>query len=239
MPLVRAVPILLAVALFLALGSAASHAALLGTNLIVDGHADSFYKPVGTTGVTVISIVNVDVNIDLGPYRHIVFSGGPSNAYSSMSQSIDISGLAPSIDAGVVTFDLSAYLGGLGAEDDFATLSVAFAPNGGTVGATPATALVITGPSSTGRGGVTGLLPVEGTGVVPVGSRSAIVTFSATRLEGSYNDGYGDDLSLILSAAEAAPAIPAAPTDVPEPAAIGILAVALGLASLRRLIRRP
>jgi hypothetical protein len=34
---------------------------------------------------------------------------------------------------------------------------------------------------------------------VPVGARSARVTLLMTRTEGSYNDGYADVLSLILS----------------------------------------
>src|ERR1700730_13334860 len=44
------------------------------------------------------------------------FAGGPNNSSSSASQTINLAGLATSIDAGRLQGVLSGYLGGLGAE---------------------------------------------------------------------------------------------------------------------------
>jgi hypothetical protein len=53
--------------------------------------------------------------------------------------------------------------------------------------------------TSTDRGGVTGLLLRSTSGSLPVGARTAVVTLTLTRLEGTANDGYADDLSLVLT----------------------------------------
>ncbi len=50
------------------------------------------------------------------------------------------------------------------------------------------------------RANATGMLLRAAGGAVPVGTRTIDVVLQMTRLSGSYNDGYADDLSLVLSA---------------------------------------
>lgn len=112
------------------------------------------------------------------------FAGGREDSH--MTQAIDLAGLTG-------TFTLSAKLGGFSTQPDAATLSVRFLDadgadlGGATIG--PVTVEE--------RGGQTGLLRRETTGDVPRGAATAVVRLEATRLVGS-NDGYADDLSLIV-----------------------------------------
>jgi hypothetical protein len=48
------------------------------------------------------------------------------------------------------------------------------------------------------RGNVTKLMRDSRTGLVPPGTRNILLTFTANRETGPYNDGYADDLSLVL-----------------------------------------
>ncbi len=123
------------------------------------------------------------------------FSGGPNNAQSSISRVLNLKPLAVDIDAGVVQGTLSGYLGGYAAQNDHADLAVVFLDAAGTELGSVSLPTV----SSTDRGGVTGLLKRKTVGDVPVGARSARVTLVMTRAEGSYNDGYADSLSLVLT----------------------------------------
>lgn len=112
------------------------------------------------------------------------FAGGREDSH--MTQTIDISGLTG-------TFTLSAKLGGFSTQPDAATLSVRFLDAGGADlgGAT-------IGPVTVeDRGGVTGLLHRESSGAVPRGAAAAVVRLEAKRVVGA-NDGYADDLSLIV-----------------------------------------
>jgi hypothetical protein len=52
--------------------------------------------------------------------------------------------------------------------------------------------------TSADRSGATGLLPVSGTGTVPVGTVAIEVQLVMTRYDGAYNDGYADDLSFTV-----------------------------------------
>jgi hypothetical protein len=62
---------------------------------------------------------------------------------------------------------------------------------------------------------------------IPEGARSIIVEMDATRLQGSYDDGYADNLSLVVSGG-----VPA----VPEPATMTLLLAGLtGLGGRKRL----
>ena len=131
------------------------------------------------------------------------FAGGPSNAGSSASQVIQVasSDFAP-IDAGAAYFHLSGYLGGYSSQGDNAVLSVNFRDGSGTsLGASSI------GPvSPADRDNATGLLFRTTSGNVPVGTRMVTVNLQMTRLDGSYNDGYADDLSLIFTGT--APVLP-------------------------------
>src|SRR5207249_4211131 len=50
------------------------------------------------------------------------------------------------------------------------------------------------------RNGRSTLLPRAAKGNVPRGTRSIVVTITATRESGVYNDGYADNISLMLAA---------------------------------------
>ncbi|MAG57774.1 MAG: hypothetical protein CMJ83_15920 [Planctomycetes bacterium] len=122
------------------------------------------------------------------------FTGG-FVAVSTAAQTIDVSSGAAAIDAGGVAYDLGAWLGGYLNQDDNARVSVEF-QNG--LGALLASATI--GPVlAAGRGFVTALVHQATTGAVPVGTRTVIVTLVCTRIAGSANDGYADNLTLFLT----------------------------------------
>lgn len=204
-------------------------APVLGSNLIVNGDAEA--GPGSLSGNAVASIPNWTSSgnftvvqyaagagfpspTDPGPVsrRANFFAGGPSNASSSASQLVDLSTLAGEIDMGRVSFDLSGFLGGFSSQRDNAVLTVSFI-NESSVQLRAAQL----GPvSSVDRSNNTGLLFRDVLGTVPIGTRSINVFLQMTRLDGTYNDGYADNLSLVLTA----------PTNVPEPTSLWLVCAA-------------
>lgn len=125
----------------------------------------------------------------------IFFAGGENNESSSASKAIDVSTEASQIDAGNVAFELSGYLGGFAHQPDNAKLTATFrdASNAGLGSAT-------IGPvTPADRTNAKGLLQRETEGSIPAATRKIEVQIQMTRLEGSYNDGYADNLSLLLT----------------------------------------
>ncbi|MEC7239644.1 MAG: alkaline phosphatase family protein [Myxococcota bacterium] len=121
------------------------------------------------------------------------FAGGGVSSDTQMSQRVDVSNLGFEIDSGV-NYTLGAHLGGYADQGDRAVLSVRFlGENGEELG----NARV--GPvRAVDRGGSTGLLERETTGVVPQGTRLVEATLQMLHSSG-YNDGYADNLSLVFS----------------------------------------
>jgi hypothetical protein len=198
----------LAVAVVLQGAATAAPASLLGANLVVNGNAEAgpaLPKSVGAQGwATAGHFTAVNYGYDgypnsLSPgpsdrgYR--LFSGGSSDALSTASQAIDISSLAPSIDAGKIHYNFSAWIGGFSSQRDYATVTATF------YNASHASLnSVQIGPvTSADRQGITALLRRQSTGTVPAGSRTIGVKVVATRFEGANNDGYTDNISLTLS----------------------------------------
>jgi hypothetical protein len=148
------------------------------------------------------------------------FAGGPDNSASSALQLIDVSLAAGVIDTGTVNYSLDGYLGGFANQGDFAVVSVGFLS---ATNALLGTATI--GPVSViDRGGVSGLLARGHRGALPIGTRGIEVELEMTRQAGTYNDGYADNLSFVL-------------TSVPEPSSCVMLGSALGgllLAGLRK-----
>ncbi|MFI5491316.1 hypothetical protein [Actinoplanes sp. NPDC051859] len=123
------------------------------------------------------------------------FLTGGNSALTRLTQVVTLPDPAQ-IDAGTTRFDFTGWLGGYAGQDDGARLSLEF------LSATGAPlALSVLGPvTATQRGSVTGLLARSGSGTVPPGSRLARVVLLMTRDGGTANDGYADDISLVLTA---------------------------------------
>jgi uncharacterized protein (TIGR03437 family) len=136
----------------------------------------------------------------MAPMNHLnnYFVGGWSNASSTISQEIDISAGAITIDGGGVTFDASAYLGGDFGKPDNAGMTVAFYDAGGHVLKT-----VTLGPVTV-PAGLIGMMFQRRVGAVPKLARKVTVAVEFTRFSGVDNDGAADDLSLVLNAPTAA-----------------------------------
>jgi hypothetical protein len=124
------------------------------------------------------------------------FAGGPGGALGAATQVIDVSSAAAEIDGGKVSAALSALLGGYSTQTDNATVSATYLNAGGA----PAGALRLPTVNPGDRGSVTALVARSVSGAVPAGTRQISVRIDAIRHEGSYNDGYIDNVSLVLGA---------------------------------------
>ncbi|CAG1007118.1 hypothetical protein PHYC_03393 [Phycisphaerales bacterium] len=124
------------------------------------------------------------------------FAGGAGSPFSTASQVIDVSEGASRIDSGEATFDLSAWLGGAGNQDDNAQVAAVF--NDG-LGQSLGTATLV-GPVASERQNTTSLHERRATGGVPVGTRSVTLALTMIGSMGAYNDGYADNISLIMHA---------------------------------------
>jgi hypothetical protein len=181
-----------------------------GCNLIVNGNAEAAIgsadgTPVSTPGWTSVgeaTAIQYGVSgwpapTDPGPADRGLnfFSGGQADATSSLTQTIDVSQYASSIDASHVTYVVSGWLGGWSSQDDNATLTVTFQNASGAALGTGSIGPVM----SSDRSGVTGFVQQSSSGAVPSGTRTVLVALSMARTEGVANDGYADDLSLVFS----------------------------------------
>ncbi|MBD0389843.1 MAG: PEP-CTERM sorting domain-containing protein, partial [Nostoc sp. C3-bin3] len=158
----------------------------------------------------------------LGPSirRKNLFFGGANRASSSASQLIDIAHLASIIDAGQGAYDLSAWLGGYGTDLDNVEFSLNFLnQNGQSLNTT-----LITSPTPDERNNTTALLFKSTKGFVPVGARQINVALNMNYVRGRVNDGYADNLSLVI-------------TKVPEPSISGLLLVSSSCLMLWKLRR--
>jgi len=221
----RLITLALALSLNLLGGPAASNAAAvpLGTNLLVNGDAeagagslsgrDVLTVPGWTTAnnFTVVSYGAPDFPTadSPGPAERGTnfFSGGPSTTGSSASQLIDVSAGAAEIDAGTLVAELTGYLGGFSGQGDNAVLTARFLSGTG-----EALGELVIGPVlAADRTNTTGLLFRGATNAVPAGTRQILVTLDTVRTSGSYNDGYADNLSLVLQTSTVGPALSIAP----------------------------
>ncbi len=123
------------------------------------------------------------------------FAGGPGEELDVAVQSRSLNPYAESIDAETATFVLSGYLGGFSSQGDNAVVRVQWLNGHGTLLSTATIGPV----TAADRNSVTGLLYRTVSGSVPAKARKAVTILTLTRLEGSYNDGYADNLSLKLT----------------------------------------
>lgn len=216
---------------------------LYGVNLLMNGDAEAGVGSLdGSTGGTPVPawattgpLIAVKYGIgnsfpapnDPGPSARGLnfFSGGPSNALSSATQSIDLSAIAPGIDTAQVQYELSGYLGGYAQQADSARFTLTFLDGTGSILGT-----ATIGPVTVSdRGSATSLLFRSTAGSVPATTRSIMAVLTMTRAEGAFNDGYADDLSIVLTPAGATGNL-IAPADglVTGPATMHLLADAHG-----------
>lgn len=129
------------------------------------------------------------------PNRGNNFFWGGNVAKSVATQSIDVSFAAADIDRGGVSYNLSGYLGGYSNQDDNVTVRAIFRSS----------PFAIAGQASIGpvlaaeRQNTTGMVLKSATGTVPAGTRAIEIQVEVNRAQGTANDGYADNLSLVLS----------------------------------------
>jgi hypothetical protein len=134
--------------------------------------------------------------------RGAFFFAGGRSALSRASQVVNLADSAARIDAGIQSYNLSAYLGGFSNQGDNARVAVNFLNSTNN----------IIGEASIGpvtpadRGNVTGLLPRSTSGLIPAGTRAVEITLLMTRADGTYNDAYADNVSFSLIRAAEVPA---------------------------------
>ena len=188
----------------------AGGAATMTANLIVNGGAEA---DVGSTDGTQVPVTGWTVTGLATPLKYDVseypastdpgpadrgtnlFIGGSNGASSSLAQTISLASYAAAIGAGRVSFTLSGWLGGYASQDDDASLMATFKDTGGTTVMTSAIGPVL----AVDRNNTTGLLFRTVMAPVPTTARSVEVTLTMTRMSGTANDGYADNLSLVLS----------------------------------------
>jgi hypothetical protein len=228
----------------------AASASVFGTNLIVNGdaeagpgatfdgeikltpdlHRQGNFTPVTYTAGAGFPVAG-DPGVSVGGKNF--FSGGPGNGSSGATQMYDISSGASLFDLGTSSFNLSAYLGGYQSQGDNAVLTISFLSlvNGHTSVISTASLGPVTAAD---RGNLTGLLFRETSGLIPVGARMVYLNLQMTRLAGSFNDGYADNLSLVLT-----PGAVPTPGGVPEPATWAMMLVGIGGLGYALRRRRP
>jgi hypothetical protein len=196
---------------------------LLDHNLLADGDAESgdgsstgfetFAAP-GWTTVGDLTVVQYgapggypDGTTPGPPSRGTNFfaggiDGGPGNSVTHATQSADVSALAGLIHAGTtypthaIHYTVSGWFGGYATQEDTAMLQVDFLDASDVA----LGSVTIGNVSAADRGGVTALLARSATGVVPDGTRRIVATLTMTWSGTSgYNDGYADELSLVLT----------------------------------------
>ena len=140
--------------------------------------------------------VNGGANFLSGLERHPIVSQPTWTA----RQRIMVYPLMSDIDAGRLSWDFSAALGGFGTERDAVSAQVEFYGDfDAALGIT-----MLSGPSAAERGNRTGFRVGTATNLVPVGTRVIDVRLEAGHVDGVVADGYVDNVSLTLRPANAA-----------------------------------
>jgi hypothetical protein len=181
---------------------------LLGSNLIANGDAEADVGATNHVSVVSPSCWTAESNLTVVSYTTPgsptttfglnYFAGGPNTAISTATQTIDVSSLASLIDKNVVEISLEGRLGGYSVETDTMTVKATFRSQTleqrGQLTIGPITAV--------DRSYTTTLLSRLAITKVPTATRQIVITMAAIRENGTFNDGYADDLSLTLDATQ-------------------------------------
>jgi len=129
------------------------------------------------------------------------FAGGAgmffgSGGVSTATQIISLGASAPAIDNGEVDALLSAYIGGYSTQADNAQVTYTFRDSESTPLSTVTFGPVLVGD----RAGVSGFVPFAAKQRLAVGTRDVVVTMRMARSIAPVNDGYVDNVSLVLDA---------------------------------------
>ncbi|UOD33534.1 PEP-CTERM sorting domain-containing protein [Massilia violaceinigra] len=211
--------------------------AATGQNLIVNGGAEAGAGSHDGGTVTVpgwtvtggLTSVNYGASggfpapADAGPQNRgkNFFAGGVNMPASRAVQVIDLSAYSGAIAGGQSQFDLSGWLGGYATQSDNATLTAVFRDKGGKTLFSQSLAPVSVGE----RGGLTGLVYRDSHGLIPASAALVDIVLDMSRVEGSYNDGYADNLSFSVTA-------------VPEPSSWAMLGAGLAMLGFAARKRR-
>jgi hypothetical protein len=122
--------------------------------------------------------------------------GGPSGASSTAFQTADVSASAASIDAGLATARLSAYLGGGSVFSDSMQATGTFLDGSGA----QLGSFTIGPVAVADRKNLSTLLPRAGSSALPAGTRSILVTLTATNADASGDSAFADNVKLTLDA---------------------------------------
>lgn len=180
----------------MAFSLAAQAQATLGSNLIVNGDAET-----GVAGWTGFDGYSLFQSVDYGSNWVLPSQPGPVDRGAKMftgltAQAAGFQTIALGSLAGqALHYELSGYLGGWAAQGDNALLYVSFLDaqdneiGHATIGpVTPAD-----------RGNQTGLFLRTASGSLPASTASLMFSLSMERLGGGDNDGYADNLSFVIS----------------------------------------
>lgn len=189
---------------------------LSNVNLIANGDAEAQQGITGNTNQDVTGWENetgaftvvrygepggFPITTDPGPADrgNFFFSGGPSSALATATQTLDVSGCSIAIDTGNLNYIVSGYFGGRVGQNDRARLDLQFF-NGSNI----QIGLASIGPvTASDRGNATGLLERALNGSIPIGTRSIDFVIFMIPQAGD-NDGYVDNLSFVIQGPTAA-----------------------------------
>ncbi len=163
--------------------------------------------PYGAPGFPSVGIDNVP------PVPGRNFFAGGNSAVAVGVQDVDVSPFAASIDAGTAAFDFSADLGGYSSQDDNASVEADFLDGLGHL----LTLTTLEPVTAADRNNLTGFLHRDATGMVPAQTRTVELFLTLTRVStvGNYNDGYADNLSLVLNSTVPTPTATLSPSASP------------------------
>jgi hypothetical protein len=201
--MIKSIVATIAAAFFGLACAAQASAASYGVNLLVNGNAENALTGWNQTGSpAVVQYAGAEGGFpsttDPGPPDRLkAFFAGGSIALSVLDQDIDVSANAADIDAGKVACDVEAWLGGYVNDGDSARFDVSFLD-----GAGKDLVFISLGPvTPADRGGKTGLLSRAKTVYLPAGVRTisaALYMIRDANNGGAYNDGYADNLQIVL-----------------------------------------